>query len=61
MKPAILTIEQRLQTVREQISSAEQHFERPAGSVQLLAVSKTRPAEDILDVFVREDSCQFIW
>ena len=51
MKPAILTIEQRLQTVREQISSTEQRFERPAGSVQLLAVSKTRPAGDILDVF----------
>mgnify|MGYP001813472661 CR=1 FL=1 len=51
MKPAILTIEQRLQTVREQISSAEQRFERLAGSVQLLAVSKTRPADDILDAF----------
>jgi pyridoxal phosphate enzyme (YggS family) len=51
MKPAILTIEQRLHDVREQISSAEQRFGRQAGSVKLLAVSKTRSAEDILAAF----------
>lgn len=40
-------IAQRLQRVRERIQAAERRWERPAGSVQLLAVSKTRPADDI--------------
>ncbi len=40
-------IEQRLQQVRQRIRQAEHAYGRAAGSVQLLAVSKTRPAGDI--------------
>ena len=41
-------IEQRLNGVREKIADAEQKFGRKSGSVKLLAVSKTRQAEEIL-------------
>lgn len=41
------TIAQSLIAVRRRVADAEQRFGRPAGSVALLAVSKTRPAEDI--------------
>ncbi len=41
------TIAQNLHTVHQQIREAEQRHGRPAGSVQLLAVSKTRPISDI--------------
>lgn len=41
------SITQQITKVREQIAEAELRFDRPAASVQLLAVSKTRPAEDI--------------
>jgi pyridoxal phosphate enzyme (YggS family) len=51
MKLGILTTTQRLKAVRQQISQAEQRFGRSAGSVQLLAVSKTRPAEDIREAY----------
>ncbi len=34
--------------LHERIRQAEQRYRRPPGSVQLLAVSKTRPVEDIL-------------
>ncbi len=34
--------------VRQRIAAAESRFERAPGSVQLLAVSKTHPAEDLL-------------
>lgn len=40
-------ITQQILKVREQIAEAEKRFARPQGSVQLLAVSKTRPAEDL--------------
>ncbi len=40
-------INHRLQQVLSEISLYEQELGRPAGSVQLLAVSKTRPAEDL--------------
>jgi len=40
-------IAQSLIAVRRRMADAEQRFGRPAGSVALLAVSKTRPAEDI--------------
>lgn len=40
-------INQRLEQVRSQIKQAEITFHRQAGSVILLAVSKTKPAEDI--------------
>jgi len=49
MKPSEMTIAQRLVTVREQIKAAEQQYGRKPGSVQLLAVSKTRPIEDLLE------------
>lgn len=51
MKDVTLSIQERLQRVREQISRAEQRFNRAAGSVRLLAVSKTRPADDILAAY----------
>ncbi len=41
------SLPERLARVRERIHAAEQHYGRESGSVQLLAVSKTRPAEDI--------------
>ncbi len=41
------TIAQNLQSIREQIHQAELQYGREPGSVQLLAVSKTRPIEDI--------------
>lgn len=41
-------ITQHLQQVRERIRQAEQLYGRAAGSVQLLAVSKTQPVEAIL-------------
>lgn len=37
-----------LQAVRIRIAAAEQRYGRPPGSVQLLAVSKTKPLADIL-------------
>ena len=42
-----MTITQRLKQIRSQISNAELAFNRQPGSVLLLAVSKTKPAEDI--------------
>ncbi len=44
------TLEQRLQHVEQRIREAEARFGRPAGSVQLLPVSKTRPATVIAQV-----------
>ena len=41
------TIAQNLKSIREQIHAAELQYGRKPGSVQLLAVSKTRPIEDI--------------
>lgn len=43
--PSIVT---RLESVRQQIQAAAEKYRRPADSVQLLAVSKTRPAEEIM-------------
>jgi len=40
-----------LKTVRQRIADAEQAHGRREGSVQLLAVSKTRPAADIIQAF----------
>ena len=45
------TIAQQLAEVQAQITQAESRFNRPAGSVQLLAVSKTRPIIDIQTAF----------
>lgn len=41
------TIHDRLQRVRDDIAAAERRYGRPAGSVQLLAVSKTHPPETL--------------
>jgi len=46
------TIAQNIQSIRTQIRALEEKYLRQAGSVQLLAVSKTRPIEDILAAFV---------
>ncbi len=42
-------IGQRVLATRERITQLELHYQRGAGSVQLLAVSKTRTVKDILD------------
>lgn len=42
-----MTITQRFKQIRSQISNAELAFNRQPGSVRLLAVSKTKPAEDL--------------
>ena len=41
------TISHNISLIRTKITQLEQKYERPAGSVSLLAVSKTRPLEDI--------------
>ncbi|NOZ36891.1 MAG: YggS family pyridoxal phosphate-dependent enzyme [Gammaproteobacteria bacterium] len=41
------TIAQRLAQIRARITQAEQRYQRPPGSVKLLAVSKTRPLTDL--------------
>jgi len=51
-------IKTRLSKVRERIAQAEQQFLRQSGSVELLAVSKTWPAEAILEV-ARQGQRQF--
>lgn len=48
MKHSKMTIAQRLATIHQQIRAAEQQYGRKPGSVQLLAVSKTRPIEDLI-------------
>ena len=42
------SIRTRLETVRERIQQAERKYHREPGAVQLLAVSKTRPASDLM-------------
>ena len=49
MNHSIMTIAQCLATVHEQIRAAEKQYGREPDSVQLLAVSKTRPIEDLLE------------
>ncbi len=41
------TIAQRLAQIRVRITQAEQRYQRPPGSVELLAVSKTRPLSEL--------------
>ncbi len=41
------TIAQRFAQIRARITQAEQRYQRPPGSVKLLAVSKTRPLADL--------------
>lgn len=57
MKPASQnTISQNIQYIRMQISAAEKKYARQPGSVKLLAVSKTRPVEDIRLAFAENQS-----
>ncbi len=48
-----MTIAERLDAVLERIRAAERRFGRPAGSVALLAVSKTQPPEAVLEAAAR--------
>lgn len=50
-------IQSRLEAVRQRIRQAEQTYRREAGSVQLLAVSKTRPEEDIREAVAAGQRC----
>jgi len=45
------TIEQRFKQINSQIRHAEYAADRDKGSVQLLAVSKTKPAEDVAKLY----------
>jgi len=45
------TITENIKSIRHQITEAEKKYDREPGSVQLLAVSKTRPIEDVLTAF----------
>lgn len=47
----LLMIEDQLQQIRAQITLAEQSFNRPSGSVTLLAVSKTKPAAMVAQAY----------
>ena len=51
------TIREHLESVRAQIAEAEAAAARPAGSVRLLAVSKTFPAEDVAEAFSCGQTC----
>ena len=52
MKPVSQnTIAQNIKSIQSQIHDAEKKYARVSGSVQLLAVSKTRPKEDIYTAF----------
>jgi hypothetical protein len=46
-----MTIRDNLQTIGERIQQAEQSFNRPLGSVQLLAVSKKQPLNAIVEAY----------
>lgn len=50
-------ISHRLQQICREIALYEQEFDRPAGSVQLLAVSKTRPYTDLLEAWENGQTC----
>ncbi|MDH5368748.1 MAG: YggS family pyridoxal phosphate-dependent enzyme [Gammaproteobacteria bacterium] len=50
------TIAQNIKSIRALITDAEQKYARQPGSVQLLAVSKTRPVEDILAAFAENQT-----
>jgi pyridoxal phosphate enzyme (YggS family) len=51
MTNSIQAIAANLKQVQKRISAAEQEFSREAGSVLLLAVSKTKPSEDLLAAY----------
>ncbi len=51
------SIAQRLEQVRARITQAEQRAQRPPGSTRLLAVSKTRPIEDLRAALAAGQTC----
>ena len=51
------TIREHLAAVRDAIAAAESAANRPAGSVRLLAVSKTFPAEDVAEALACGQTC----
>ncbi len=52
------TLTERLKQIRAQITKAEDRYQRPTGAVKLLAVSKTRPIEDIREALAA-GQCDF--
>ncbi|MCW8901209.1 MAG: YggS family pyridoxal phosphate-dependent enzyme [Gammaproteobacteria bacterium] len=52
------TIAENIKSIRSQVAAAEKKYGRQPGSVQLLAVSKTRPIEDVEAAFA-EHQCHF--
>lgn len=48
---------ERLDSIRDRIGKAEQQYQRPAGSVKLLAVSKTRPVTDVQQALQAGQRC----
>lgn len=50
------TIAENIQAIRSDIADAENKYDRAPGSVHLLAVSKTRPIEDIHAAFAENQS-----
>ncbi len=57
MTDNLSTPEQRLQQVQRQITHALQQSKRPDAAATLLAVSKTRPAEDLLALYQLGQRC----
>ena len=52
-----MSLAQRLAAVRARIAAAERQYQRSPGSVQLIAVSKTRPASDVQQVLREGQTC----
>ena len=53
----MISIAQRIETVRKRITDAEKQAGRPPGAVQLLAVSKTRPVADLRAALAAGQGC----
>lgn len=51
------TLAQSLDNIRTRITQIEARFQRPAGSVRLLAVTKTRPVEDLEQCLALGQTC----
>ncbi len=51
------TITARLNQVRQRIDDAEKRYDRPPGSVSLLAISKTKPASAVLEALNAGQRC----
>ncbi len=53
----MVNIKQRLKQVLDQVHAAEEKYQRPRGSVKLLAVSKTWPLENIVEAAAAGQHC----